>query len=41
MKVRRIVTGHNEDEQSMVKWDSEIDSESGRPGFELRIEHGA
>jgi quercetin dioxygenase-like cupin family protein len=34
MKIRRIVTGHDEDGKSMVKWDSEIQSQSGRPGFE-------
>ena len=34
MKVRRIVTGHNESGKSMVKWDSEIDSKPGRQGFE-------
>ena len=34
MKIRRVVTGHNKDGKSMVKWDSEIDSIPGRPGFE-------
>lgn len=34
MKIRRIVTGHDENGKSMVKWDGEIESRSGRPGFE-------
>lgn len=34
MKIRRIVTGHNEHGKSMVKWDSELESQPGRPGFE-------
>jgi quercetin dioxygenase-like cupin family protein len=34
MKIRRIVTGHNENGKSMIKWDSEIDSKPGRTGFE-------
>lgn len=33
MKIRRVVTGHNESGKAVVKWDSEIDSISGRPGF--------
>ncbi len=37
MKVRRVVTGHNKDGKSVVKWDSEMDSQAGRPGFE-RVE---
>jgi quercetin dioxygenase-like cupin family protein len=34
MKVRRVVTGENESGKSVVKWDSEIESRTGRPGFE-------
>ncbi len=34
MKVRRIVTGNNKDNHSMVKWDNEIEARPGRPGFE-------
>lgn len=34
MKIRRIVTGHDEAGKSIIKWDSEIDSKPGRPGFE-------
>lgn len=34
MKVRRVVTEINEDGKSVVKWDSEIESQSGRPNFE-------
>jgi quercetin dioxygenase-like cupin family protein len=34
MKIRRIVTGHDENGKSMVKWDTEIESQPGRPGFE-------
>jgi quercetin dioxygenase-like cupin family protein len=33
MKVRRIVTYHNEEGKSTVKWDKEIESVPGRPGF--------
>lgn len=33
MQIRRIVTGHTENGKSMVKWDSTIDSQPGRPGF--------
>ena len=33
MKIRRVVTGHDENGKAMVKWDSQIDSVSGRPGF--------
>jgi len=33
MKIRRIVTGHNHQGKSIVKWDSEIEAISGRPGF--------
>ena len=33
MKIRRVVTDHNENGHSVVKWDSEIKSKSGRPGF--------
>ena len=34
MKVRRIVTGKNKENHSMVKWDSEIEARPGRSGFE-------
>ena len=34
MKIRRIVTGHNENGKSLVKWDSELDMQAGRQGFE-------
>lgn len=34
MHVRRVVTGHNENGKSMVKWDSVIDSRPGRAAFE-------
>ena len=34
MKVRRLVTGHNKDGKSLVKWDSEIDGKPGRDRFE-------
>ncbi len=34
MKVRRVVTGHDEHGKSIVKWDSERESEPGRPGFQ-------
>jgi len=33
MKIRRIVTGHNSDGKSVIKWDSEIEAIPGRPGF--------
>ncbi len=33
MKIRRVVTDHNEKGQSVVKWDSEIKSKTGRTGF--------
>lgn len=33
MKIRRVVTGHDENGKAVVKWDSEIESVSGRPGF--------
>jgi len=33
MKIRRIVTGHNSAGKSMIKWDSEIETIPGRPGF--------
>jgi len=33
MKIRRVVTGHNNKGRSIVKWDSEIEALSGRPGF--------
>jgi quercetin dioxygenase-like cupin family protein len=34
IKVRRVVTGHNTDGRSLVKWDSEIEGKPGRPRFE-------
>ncbi len=33
-KTRRVVTGHNKDGRSMVKWDAEIESKPGREHFE-------
>lgn len=33
MKIRRVVTGHDENGKAVVKWDSEIECVSGRPGF--------
>lgn len=33
MKIRRVVTGHNADGKAVVKWDNEIESVLGRPGF--------
>jgi len=33
MKIRRVVTGHDENGKAVVKWDHEIESVSGRPGF--------
>ena len=33
MKIRRVVTGHDEEGKAVVKWDSDIESVSGRPGF--------
>lgn len=32
-KIRRVVTGHNHEGKGIVKWDSEIEAISGRPGF--------
>src|SRR3989339_486271 len=34
MKARRVVTGHNNDGRSVVKWDSELESKPGRERFE-------
>jgi quercetin dioxygenase-like cupin family protein len=34
MKVRRVVTGHNKEGKSLIKWDTHIDSKPGRQGFE-------
>jgi len=34
MKTRRVVTGHNKDGRSVVKWDSELESKPGRERFE-------
>lgn len=34
MKIRRVVTGHNKEGKSIVKWDSEIAATRGRLGFE-------
>ncbi len=33
MKIRRVVTGHNNEGRSIIKWDSEVEAISGRPGF--------
>ncbi len=35
MKMRRVVTGHDHNGKSVVKWDSEIEDKPGRPGFSL------
>lgn len=32
-KIRRVVTGHNKEGKSIVKWNSEIEITPGRPGF--------
>ena len=32
-KIRRVVTGHNKEGKSIVKWDGEFDVIPGRPGF--------
>lgn len=34
MEVRRVVTGFTEDGKSTVKWDSRIEGQEGRHGFE-------
>ncbi len=34
IKARRVVTGHNKDGKSIVKWDTVRESQPGRPGFE-------
>jgi quercetin dioxygenase-like cupin family protein len=34
LKARRVVTGHNKDGKSIVKWDTERESQPGRPNFE-------
>jgi quercetin dioxygenase-like cupin family protein len=33
MKIRRVVTANDKDGKSYIKWDSEIEGASGRPGF--------
>lgn len=33
MRIRRVVTGHNPEGKSIVKWDSEVEAIAGRPGF--------
>ncbi len=33
MKFRRVVTGHNKEGKSVVKWDRKIEPVPGRPGF--------
>ena len=33
MKVRRVVTGHNDEGRSVVKWDDEVEDIPGRAGF--------
>ncbi|MEW5910717.1 MAG: hypothetical protein AB1659_13015, partial [Thermodesulfobacteriota bacterium] len=33
MKIRRVVTGHDHEGESLVKWDSKVEAVSGRPGF--------
>ncbi len=34
MKVRRVVTGHNDEGNAVVKWDNEIEAIPGRKGFQ-------
>ena len=34
MQIRRLVTGHNKDGKSLVKWDTEIEGKPGRNHFE-------
>jgi len=34
MKARRVVTGHDHQGRSVVKWDSELEGKPGRPRFE-------
>ena len=36
MKIRRIVTGHDENGKSVVQWDSELDTRPGREGWQNR-----
>jgi quercetin dioxygenase-like cupin family protein len=33
MKIRRVVTGHDNDGKAVVQWDTEIEARPGRPGF--------
>jgi quercetin dioxygenase-like cupin family protein len=33
LKIRRVVTGHNKNGQSVVKWDNGIEDVTGRKGF--------
>ncbi len=33
MKIRRLVTGHNKDGKSLIKWDTEIEGTTGRNRF--------
>jgi len=33
MKIRRVVTGHDPEGKSLVKWDGGVEALSGRPGF--------
>ena len=33
MKIRRVVTGHNREGKSIVQWDTEMETVSGRPGL--------
>ena len=33
VKIRRLVTANNSEGNSFVKWDSEVEAISGRPGF--------
>jgi quercetin dioxygenase-like cupin family protein len=37
MKIRRIVTGHDQNGKSRVKWDSEFETQAGRTGFEQAV----
>ena len=37
MKIRRVVTGHNDKGESRVKWNSEIETQSRRQGLEKAV----
>ena len=37
MKIRRVVTGHNEKGESRVKWDSDMETQPRRQGLEQAV----